>query len=159
MKRKYLTAVFFRIVESVYNNPKNYSTIWHYFNWEHDFGSCWETIDYSLGVLLPWIVSGLYAQELGPGHTIVTILCDSGMQHLSKFFNDRLIMDWLQQLLVWNFWINEHIKGDSVGVTKGVDSWGYTWLVLGLSPSSLLMQFFLRKYNNGISCCDIILYI
>ncbi|KAM1100700.1 hypothetical protein ACFX15_006889 [Malus domestica] len=25
------------------------------------------------------------AQSLGPGHTIVTILCDSGMRHLSKF--------------------------------------------------------------------------
>lgn len=25
------------------------------------------------------------AQTLGPGHTIVTILCDSGMRHLSKF--------------------------------------------------------------------------
>ncbi|XP_051125318.1 cysteine synthase 2 [Andrographis paniculata] len=27
------------------------------------------------------------AQQLGPGHTIVTILCDSGMRHLSKFYN------------------------------------------------------------------------
>ncbi|GMH05806.1 hypothetical protein Nepgr_007646 [Nepenthes gracilis] len=27
------------------------------------------------------------AQALGPGHTIVTILCDSGMRHLSKFYN------------------------------------------------------------------------
>lgn len=27
------------------------------------------------------------AQQLGPGHTIVTILCDSGMRHLSKFHN------------------------------------------------------------------------
>ncbi|KAK6934592.1 Pyridoxal-phosphate dependent enzyme [Dillenia turbinata] len=27
------------------------------------------------------------AQLLGPGHTIVTILCDSGMRHLSKFYN------------------------------------------------------------------------
>ncbi|XP_031119741.1 cysteine synthase 2-like [Ipomoea triloba] len=27
------------------------------------------------------------ARALGPGHTIVTILCDSGMRHLSKFFN------------------------------------------------------------------------
>lgn len=27
------------------------------------------------------------AQELGRGHTIVTILCDSGMRHLSKFYN------------------------------------------------------------------------
>ncbi|KAK4794208.1 hypothetical protein SAY86_012202 [Trapa natans] len=31
------------------------------------------------------------AQLLGPGHTIVTILCDSGMRHLSKFYdNDYL---------------------------------------------------------------------
>lgn len=27
------------------------------------------------------------AKLLGPGHTIVTILCDSGMRHLSKFCN------------------------------------------------------------------------
>ncbi|XVF70879.1 hypothetical protein PTKIN_Ptkin11bG0197800 [Pterospermum kingtungense] len=27
------------------------------------------------------------AKTLGPGHTIVTILCDSGMRHLSKFYN------------------------------------------------------------------------
>ncbi|WVY91645.1 hypothetical protein V8G54_037159 [Vigna mungo] len=27
------------------------------------------------------------AQAIGPGHTIVTILCDSGMRHLSKFCN------------------------------------------------------------------------
>lgn len=26
------------------------------------------------------------ALELGPGHRIVTILCDSGMRHLSKFW-------------------------------------------------------------------------
>ncbi|ANB14540.1 putative cysteine synthase [Sugiyamaella lignohabitans] len=27
-----------------------------------------------------------YAKQLGPGHTIVTILCDSGSRHLSKFW-------------------------------------------------------------------------
>lgn len=31
------------------------------------------------------------AQSLGPGHTIVTILCDSGMRHLSKFCNDEYL--------------------------------------------------------------------
>lgn len=31
------------------------------------------------------------AQALGPGHTIVTILCDSGMRHLSKFFNTEYL--------------------------------------------------------------------
>lgn len=31
------------------------------------------------------------ARDLGPGHTIVTILCDSGMRHLSKFFNDEYL--------------------------------------------------------------------
>lgn len=31
------------------------------------------------------------AQLLGPGHTIVTILCDSGMRHLSKFYNAEYI--------------------------------------------------------------------
>ncbi|XP_078430711.1 pyridoxal-5'-phosphate-dependent enzyme family protein [Wolffia australiana] len=33
------------------------------------------------------------ARELGPGHTIVTILCDSGMRHLSKFYNDHYLKD------------------------------------------------------------------
>ncbi|XP_054796221.1 cysteine synthase 2 isoform X2 [Prosopis cineraria] len=31
------------------------------------------------------------AQSLGPGHTIVTILCDSGMRHLSKFHNPQYL--------------------------------------------------------------------
>ena len=26
------------------------------------------------------------ARELGPGHKIVTVLCDSGTRHLSKFW-------------------------------------------------------------------------
>jgi cysteine synthase A len=30
---------------------------------------------------------------LGPGHRIVTILCDSGARHLSKFYND----EWLKE--------------------------------------------------------------
>ncbi|CAJ1971507.1 unnamed protein product [Sphenostylis stenocarpa] len=34
------------------------------------------------------------AQAIGPGHTIVTILCDSGMRHLSKFYN----ADYLSEL-------------------------------------------------------------
>ncbi|XP_038990040.1 cysteine synthase 2 [Phoenix dactylifera] len=33
------------------------------------------------------------AQSLGPGHTIVTILCDSGMRHLSKFHNAQYLAD------------------------------------------------------------------
>lgn len=31
------------------------------------------------------------AQTLGPGHTIVTILCDSGHRHLSKFWNPEVL--------------------------------------------------------------------
>ncbi|KAI4307876.1 hypothetical protein L6164_031006 [Bauhinia variegata] len=31
------------------------------------------------------------AQSIGPGHTIVTILCDSGMRHLSKFHNSEYL--------------------------------------------------------------------
>lgn len=27
------------------------------------------------------------ARELGPGHTIVTILCDNGFRHMSKFYS------------------------------------------------------------------------
>ncbi|XP_034677853.1 cysteine synthase 2-like isoform X1 [Vitis riparia] len=31
------------------------------------------------------------AQSIGPGHTIVTILCDSGMRHLSKFYDSQYL--------------------------------------------------------------------
>ena len=31
------------------------------------------------------------AKSLGPGHTIVTILCDSGHRHLTKFWNDEYL--------------------------------------------------------------------
>ncbi|KAF5180057.1 4-hydroxy-3-methylbut-2-enyl diphosphate reductase [Thalictrum thalictroides] len=31
------------------------------------------------------------AQSLGPGHTIVTILCESGMRHLSKFYDSQYL--------------------------------------------------------------------
>jgi len=33
------------------------------------------------------------AQMLGPGHTIVTVLCDGGHKYLSRFYNP----EWLQQ--------------------------------------------------------------
>lgn len=29
------------------------------------------------------------AKALGPGHTIVTLLADSGLRHLTKFWNDE----------------------------------------------------------------------
>ncbi|KAJ4838294.1 hypothetical protein Tsubulata_041623 [Turnera subulata] len=32
------------------------------------------------------------AQLVGPGHTIVTILCDSGMRHLSKFYDPQYLV-------------------------------------------------------------------
>ena len=33
------------------------------------------------------------AQELGPGHTIVTILCDGGQRYQSKLFNPEFLME------------------------------------------------------------------
>jgi cysteine synthase A len=33
------------------------------------------------------------AQQLGPGHCIVTVLCDSGSKYLSRLFNRQ----WLQE--------------------------------------------------------------
>jgi len=54
-----------------------------------------------------WLTAGLFvgssscvnlcaavhiARQLGPGHRIVTLLCDSGSRHLSKFYND----EWLK---------------------------------------------------------------
>ncbi|KAK2640172.1 hypothetical protein Ddye_027967 [Dipteronia dyeriana] len=34
------------------------------------------------------------AQSLGPGHTIVTILCDNGMRHLSKFYDAQYLFQY-----------------------------------------------------------------
>lgn len=31
------------------------------------------------------------ARDLGPGHTIVTILCDGGQRHLSRFHNPAFL--------------------------------------------------------------------
>src|SRR5271154_3145020 len=33
------------------------------------------------------------ARQLGPGHRIVTFLCDSGARHLSKFYNDKWLTE------------------------------------------------------------------
>lgn len=33
------------------------------------------------------------AKALGPGHTIVTLLADSGLRHLTKFWNDEKMKD------------------------------------------------------------------
>lgn len=38
----------------------------------------------------------LLAKDLGPGHTVVTILCDSGNRYLSKIFNP----DWLREKML-----------------------------------------------------------
>lgn len=35
------------------------------------------------------------ARKLGPGHVIVTVLCDTGQRHVSKFWNDQVVLkDW-----------------------------------------------------------------
>ena len=34
------------------------------------------------------------AKALGPGHTIITILCDSGMRHLSKFYDAKYLSEY-----------------------------------------------------------------
>nr|BAU71145.1 cysteine synthase A [Parachlorella kessleri] len=34
------------------------------------------------------------ARQLGPGHTIVTVLCDGGHRHLSKFHNLEYLQQW-----------------------------------------------------------------
>lgn len=33
------------------------------------------------------------ARALGPGHTVVTVLCDGGARHLSKFHNPSYLRD------------------------------------------------------------------
>ena len=38
------------------------------------------------------------ARELGPGHTIVTVICDSGQRHMSRMWNP----DYIQRYdLIW----------------------------------------------------------
>jgi cysteine synthase A len=34
------------------------------------------------------------ARKLGPGHTVVTVLCDGGHRHLSKFHNPGYLEQW-----------------------------------------------------------------
>lgn len=31
------------------------------------------------------------ARALGPGHTVVTVLCDGGTRHLTKFWSDEVL--------------------------------------------------------------------
>jgi cysteine synthase A len=34
------------------------------------------------------------ARALGPGHTVVTLLCDGGARHLSKFHSPEYLAGW-----------------------------------------------------------------
>lgn len=34
------------------------------------------------------------ARALGPGHTVVTVLCDGGARHLSKFHNPQYLQQY-----------------------------------------------------------------
>lgn len=34
------------------------------------------------------------ARQLGPGHTVVTVLCDGGHRHLSKFHSPAFLAEW-----------------------------------------------------------------
>lgn len=42
------------------------------------------------------------AKQLGPSHRIVTILCDSGIRHTSKFWNDSYLTSHGVDLLPWD---------------------------------------------------------
>ena len=44
------------------------------------------------------------ARELGPGHTIVTILCDSGMRYQSKLFNPAFLREKGLPVPAWLNW-------------------------------------------------------
>ncbi|MCG8504640.1 MAG: cysteine synthase A, partial [Sphingomonadales bacterium] len=33
------------------------------------------------------------AEKMGPGHTIVTLLCDSGLRYQSRLFNPRFLRE------------------------------------------------------------------
>ena len=56
------------------------------------------------------------ARRLGPGHRIVTVLCDGGAKYLSRLFNDT----WLEHegLL--------QLRSKHNASTKGSDGWGRT---------------------------------
>ena len=34
------------------------------------------------------------ARKLGPGHTVVTVLCDGGQRHLTKLYNLDFLAKW-----------------------------------------------------------------
>ena len=62
------------------------------------------------------------ACQLGPGHRIVTMLCDSGSRHLSKFYND----EWLREQGIQ---VRDHYEDlsfldqaqEAVNIFEGVD--------------------------------------
>jgi cysteine synthase A len=39
------------------------------------------------------------ARQMGPGHLIVTVLCDNGSKYMSRLFN----REWLQQKGLWQY--------------------------------------------------------
>ncbi len=55
---------------------------------------CLFIANYTIGPSSGFNVAGAVwmAAALGPGHTIVTILCDPGSNYLSKSFNDRMYL-------------------------------------------------------------------
>jgi cysteine synthase A len=50
------------------------------------------------------------ARELGPGHTVVTLLCDSGTRYQSKLFNPEFLRS--RQLPV-PAWLESHVQANS----------------------------------------------
>jgi cysteine synthase A len=85
-------------VDFAYQIPDT-DTVQAVFDLLHDEGLCVGT---SAGVNLAGATR--LAQELGPGHTIVTLLCDSGLRYQSRLFNPAFLRskglpvpEWLQR--------------------------------------------------------------
>ena len=65
------------------------------------------------------------AKQLGPGHTIVTILCDSGNRYQSKLFNPEFmrsknlpVPEWLEKRSKIDVAVREGVSGSRASIAK-----------------------------------------
>lgn len=81
------------------------------------------------------------AQQMGPGHTIITILCDSGMRHLTKFYNE----EYLSQ-----YGLTPTASGlEFLGLNSGKDSFLFPLMIDLLNCMFFTFLFFIFYFLSG----------
>ena len=102
------------------------------------------------------------ARELGPGHTIVTVLCDYGTRYQSKLFNPKFLREKglpvPPELLEQPRRGNASLRGGLVLLALGIalslffSGWGPGWsigLIPGLMGAALLLSWKIENRPPG----------